>query len=136
MRSIRLPLNNSKLIDNGARPEDNSSHGGRRCTKLRASLRLAQTQATTKTWEKDIELARSQVETARAGLISAEVLETAKSWEAEITSAKTARTQAAVGLKLAQKRLKDATIFCPDFRCRFQTLFRFRWHGSAYGTAF
>ena len=33
-----------------------------------ASLRLAETQADTKTWEKDIELAGSQVETARAVL--------------------------------------------------------------------
>ena len=42
-----------------------------------------------------------------------QALETAKSWEAEITSAKTARIQAHIALKLAQKRLNDATIHAP-----------------------
>ena len=101
-----------QLIDNGARTEDIQAMEAQ-VEQAEASLRLAQTQASTKTWEKDIELARSQVETARAGLISAEALKTAKSWEAEITSAKTARTQAEVALKLAQKRLNDATIRAP-----------------------
>ena len=101
-----------QLIDNGARVEDIQAMEAQ-VEQAEASLRLAQTQAATKTWEKDIELARSQVETARAGLIAAEALETAKSWEAEITSAKTVRTQAHVALKLAQKRLKDATIYAP-----------------------
>ena len=101
-----------QLIDNGARAEDIQAMEAQ-VQQAEAALRLAQTQATTKTWEKDIELARSQVETARAGVTSAEALENAKSWEAEITSAKTARTQAHVALKLAQKRLKDATIRAP-----------------------
>ena len=101
-----------QLIDNGARAEDIQAMEAQ-VKQAEASLRLAQTQAATKTWEKDIELARSQVETARAVLISAEALKTAKSWEAEITSAKTARTQAHVALKLAQKRLDDATIHAP-----------------------
>ena len=100
------------LIDNGARAEDIQAMEAQ-VQQAEASLRLAQTQASTKTWEKDIELAQSQVETTRAGLISAEALENAKSWEAEITSAKTARTQAEVALKLAKKRLKDATINAP-----------------------
>ncbi len=101
-----------QLIDNGARVEDIQAMEAQ-VEQAEASLRLAETQAETKTWEKDIELARSQVETAHAGFIAAEALETAKSWEAEITSAKTARTQAHVALKLAQKRLKDATIQAP-----------------------
>ena len=101
-----------QLIDNGARTEDIQAMEAQ-VEQAEASLRLAQTQASTKTWEKDIELARAQVETARAGLISAEALKTAKSWEAEITSARTARTQAEVALKLAQKRLNDATIRAP-----------------------
>ena len=101
-----------QLIDNGARPEDIQAMEAQ-VQQAEASLRLAQTQATTRTWEKDIELARSQVETAQAALTSAEALETAKSWEAEITSAKTARTQADLALKLAQKRRKDATIYAP-----------------------
>ena len=101
-----------QLIDNGARAEDIQAMEAQ-VEQAEASLRLAQTQASTRTWEKDIELARSQVETARAGLISAEALKTAKSWEAEITSAKTSRTQAEVALKLAQKRLNDATIRAP-----------------------
>ena len=101
-----------QLIDNGARTEDIQAMEAQ-VEQAEASLRLAQTQASTKTWEKDIELARSQVETARAGLISAEALKAAKSWEAEITSAQTARTQAEVALKLAQKRLNDATIRAP-----------------------
>ena len=81
--------------------------------QAKAALRLAQAQATTKTWEKDIALARSQVETAQAGLTSAQALEKAKSWEAEIITAKTARTQASIALKLAKKRLRDATIEAP-----------------------
>lgn len=101
-----------QLIDKGARVEDIQAMEAQ-VEQAEASLRLVQTQASTKTWEKDIELARSQVETARAGLTAAEALETARSWEAEITSAKTARTQAHVALKLAQKRLKDATIYAP-----------------------
>ena len=101
-----------QLIDNGARAEDIQAMEAQ-VEQAEASLRLAETQAATRTWEKDIELARSQVETARAGLISAEALKTAKSWEAEITSAKTARTQAQIALKLAQKRLNDATIHAP-----------------------
>ena len=101
-----------QLIDNGARPEDIQAMEAQ-VQQAEASLRLAETQAATKTWEKDIELARSQVETADAGLTAAEALEMAKSWEAEITSAKTARTQANVALKLAEKRLKDATIRAP-----------------------
>ncbi len=100
------------LIDNGARAEDIQAMEAQ-VQQAEASLRLAQTQASTKTWEKDIELARSQVETAHAGLVSAEALENAKSWEAEITSAKTGRTQAQVGLRLAQKRLDDAIIHAP-----------------------
>ena len=101
-----------QLIDNGARTEDIQAMEAQ-VEQAEASLRLAQTQADTRTWEKDIELARSQVETARAVFISAEALKTAKSWESEITSAKTARTQAHVALKLAQKRLNDATIHAP-----------------------
>ena len=101
-----------QLIDNGARVEDVQAMEAQ-VEQAEASLRLAQTQAETKTWEKDIELARSQVETARAGLTTVQALETAKSWEAEITSAKTARTQAYVALKLAKKRLRDATIHAP-----------------------
>ena len=101
-----------QLIDSGARVEDIQAMEAQ-VEQAESSLRLVQTQAATKTWEKDIELARSQVETARAGLTTVQALETAKSWEAEITSAKTARTQAQVALKLAQKRLKDATIYAP-----------------------
>ncbi len=101
-----------QLIDNGARAEDIQAMEAQ-VQQAEASLRLAQTQAATRTWEKDIELAHSQVETARAVLTSAEALKTAKSWDAEITSAKTARTQADIALKLAQKRLNDATIYAP-----------------------
>lgn len=101
-----------QLIDNGARIEDIQAMEAQ-VEQAEASLRLAQTQAETKTWEKDIELARSQLETTQAGLIAANALADAKSWEAEITSAKTARTQAQVALKLAEKRLKDATIYAP-----------------------
>ncbi len=100
------------LIVNGARVEDIQAMEAQ-VEQAEASLRLAENQASTKTWEKDIALARSQVDTARAGLTASQALETAKSWEAEITSAKTARTQAQVAFKLAQKRLKDATIYAP-----------------------
>ena len=108
----RIASEQLQLIDNGARAEDIQAMEAQ-VQQAEASLRLAQTQADTRTWEKDIELARSQVETARAGLISVEALQTAKSWEAEITAAQTARTQAEVALKLAQKRLNDATIRAP-----------------------
>ena len=102
-----------QLIDNGAREEDIQSDGSAGRTSKGCSTDLAQAQATTKTWEKDIALARSQVETAQAGLTSAQALEKAKSWEAEIISAKTARTQASIALKLAKKRRRDATIEAP-----------------------
>ena len=101
-----------QLIDNGARPEDIQAIAAQ-VEQAAAALKLAQAQAATKTWEKDIELAQSQVEAARAGLTSAQALESAKSWEAEIIAAKTARTQADIAQKLAQKRLKDATIYAP-----------------------
>ena len=101
-----------QLIDNGARAEDIQAMEAQ-VQQAEAALRLAQTQAATQTWEKDIELARSQVETAQAALTATEALKTAKSWEAEITSAKTARTQADVALRLALKRLKDATVYAP-----------------------
>ena len=101
-----------QLIDNGARAEDIQAMEAQ-VQQAEAALRLAQTQAATETWRKDIELARSQVETAQAALTATEALKTAKSWEAEITSAKTARTQADVALRLAQKRLKDATVYAP-----------------------
>lgn len=101
-----------QLIDNGARVEDIQAMEAQ-VEQAKASLRLVESQAATKTWEKDIELARSQVETAQAGLMAANALAGAKSWEAEIMSAKTARTQTQVALKLAQKRLKDATIYAP-----------------------
>ncbi len=101
-----------QLIDNGARPEDIQAIAAQ-VEQAAAALKLAQAQAATKTWEKDIQLAQSQVEAARAGLIAAQALETAKSWEAEIIAAKTARTQADIALKLAHKRLKDATIYAP-----------------------
>ena len=101
-----------QLIDNGARPEDIQAMAAQ-VEQAAAALKLAQAQAATKTWEKDIELAQSQVEAARAGLTSAQALESAKSWEAEIIAAKTARTQADIAQKLAQKRLKDATIYAP-----------------------
>ena len=101
-----------QLIDNGARAEDIQAMEAQ-VQQAEAALRLAQIQATTETWQKDIELARSQVQTAQAALTAAEALKTAKSWEAEITSAKTARRQAEIAHKLAQKRLKDATIYAP-----------------------
>lgn len=112
MAQHKIATEQLQLIDNGARVEDIQAMEAQ-VEQAEASLRLAETQAATKTWEKDIELARSQVETARAGLTAAGALEAAKSWEAEITSAKTARTQASVALKLAEKRLKDATIYAP-----------------------
>ena len=101
-----------QLIDNGAREEDIQAMEAQ-VEQAEAALRLVQAQATTKTWENDIALAQSQFETAHAGLISVEALEKAKSWEAEITTAKTARTQASIALKLANKRLGDATIEAP-----------------------
>ncbi len=101
-----------QLIENGAREEDIQAMEAQ-VEQARAGLKLAQVQASTKTWEKDIALAQSQVDTAHAGLKSVIALEQAKSWEAEITAAKTAQTQASIALKLAQKRLRDATIEAP-----------------------
>lgn len=62
-----------QLIDNGARVEDIQAMEAQ-VEQAESSLRLVETQAETKTWEKDIELSRSQVEMARAGLIAAEAL--------------------------------------------------------------
>ncbi len=101
-----------QLIDNGSRIEDIQAVEAQ-VEQASAALRLAQAQAATRTWEKDIALAEAQVETARAALTSARALENAKSWEGEITTARTTRTQAHVALKLAQKRLRDATITAP-----------------------
>ena len=112
MAQHKIATEQLQLIDNGARIEDVQAMEAQ-VEQAEASLRLAETQAETKTWEKDIELAQAQVETAHAGLVAAEALSDAKSWEAEITSAKTARTQASVALRLAEKRLKDATIYAP-----------------------
>ena len=101
-----------RLIDNGARIEDIKAMTAQ-VQQAKASFELAQAQASTKTWEKDIALAQSQVNIAKAGLKTAIALETAKGWEAEITNTKTAHTQASIALKLAQKRLRDATIEAP-----------------------
>lgn len=101
-----------QLIENGARDEDIQSMEAQ-VEQAKAGLKLAKAQASTKTWEKDIALAQSQVQTTQAGLTSAQALEKAKSWEAEITTARTAKTQASIALKLAQKRLRDATIVAP-----------------------
>jgi len=101
-----------QLINNGAREEDIRSMEAQ-VEQAKAALKLAKAQASTKTWEKDIALAQTQVQTAKASLNSVEALEDAKSWEAEIISAKTTQTQASIALKLAQKRLRDATIAAP-----------------------
>ena len=113
MAQHKIATEQLQLIDNGARVEDIQAMEAQVEQAKASFTTLVETQADTKTWEKDIALAHSQVETARAGLVAAEALGDAKSWEAEITSAKTARTQANVALKLAQKRLKDATIHAP-----------------------
>lgn len=101
-----------QLIENGARTEDIIAIEAQ-VEQAKASLKLAQAQVSSKTWETDIALAQSQVDTAQAVLLSAQALETAKSWEADIITAKTAKTQASIALKLAQKRLRDATIKAP-----------------------
>lgn len=101
-----------QLIENGAREEDIEAMEAQ-VEQAQASLKLAEAQATTKTWEKDIAFAISQVDTAKAGLTSAKALETAKSWEADIVKAKTTEKQASIALKLAEKRLRDATIQAP-----------------------
>ena len=41
------------------------------------------------------------------------LLQNAKSWEADIITADTNKKQASIALKLAQKRLNDATIIAP-----------------------
>ncbi len=101
-----------QLIENGAREEDIEAMEAQ-VEQAQASLKLAEAQATTKTWEKDIAFAVSQVDTAKAGLTTAKALETAKSWEADIVKAKTTEKQASIALKLAEKRLRDATIQAP-----------------------
>ncbi len=101
-----------QLIENGAREEDIEAMEAQ-VEQAQASLRLAEAQATTRTWEKDIAFAVSQVDTAKAGFTSAQALETARSWEADIVMAKTTQEQASIALKLAQKRLRDATIRAP-----------------------
>ena len=101
-----------QLIENGARAEDIKAMEAQ-VEQAQASLKLAEAQATTRTWEKDIAFAVSQVDTAKAGFTSAQALETARSWEADIVMAKTTQEQASIALKLAQKRLRDATIRAP-----------------------
>ena len=101
-----------QLIENGSREEDILAMQAQ-VEQARAALKLAELQAQTKTWEKDIAFAASQVDTAKAGLTTAQALQNAKSWEAEIITANTAKKQARIALKLAQKKLKDATIIAP-----------------------
>ena len=107
-----VALEQMRLIENGAREEDIRAMEAQ-VEGAEAALKLAHTQAETKTWEKDKALAESQVETARAALENAEALSAAKSWEAEIISAQTAMVQAKAALDLAKKRLGDATITAP-----------------------
>ena len=101
-----------QLIENGSREEDIQAMMAQ-VEQAKATLKLAELQAQTKTWEKDIAFALSQVDTAKAGLNTAKALQKAKSWEAEIITANTAKKQASIALKLAQKRLRDATIIAP-----------------------
>lgn len=101
-----------QLIENGARDEDIIAVESQ-VEQAKASLKLARAHVSLKTWENDIALAQAQVDNVQAVLFSAQALESAKSWEAEIIAAKTAQTQASIALKLAQKRLRDATITAP-----------------------
>lgn len=101
-----------RLIENGAREEDIRSMEAQ-VEGAEALLKVARTQAETKTWEKDTALAESQVEAAKATLANAEALVAAKSWEAEIDAVETAMAQAKAALDLAKARLDDATITAP-----------------------
>ena len=75
-----------QLIDNGARAEDIQAMEAQ-VQQAKAPLRWHRDKLPQDHGRKNIELAHSQVETAKAALTSAEALKTAKSWEAEITSA-------------------------------------------------
>ena len=101
-----------RLIENGARAEDIRSLEAQ-VQQAEATLRVARTQMTTRTWEKDITLAEAQVKKAEANLSTAKDLEAARSWEAEILTAEAAMKQAEAASRLAQERLSDATIIAP-----------------------
>jgi len=107
-----MAVEQRKLIEKGAREEDIDAMKAQ-VRQAEAALKLARTQAETKTWEKDIALAESQVEAARAAFKAAEALADAKSWEAEIIAAKTNATQAKAAFDLAKRQVEDATITAP-----------------------
>jgi len=107
-----MAVEQRKLVEKGAREEDIEAMKAQ-VRQAEAALKLARTQAETKTWEKDIALAESQTDAAQAALRAAEALEVAKSWEAEIIVAKTNATQAKAAFDLAKRMVADATITAP-----------------------
>ena len=100
------------LVQEGARPEDISAAEAQ-LNQAQASLALARVPVDTQDWNTQITMAESQVRQAEANLLSARELVKIRAWEHDIAAAQAQFDQADVQVKLAKKRLADATITSP-----------------------
>ena len=94
------------MVEKGAREEDIQAMEAQ-VKQAEAGFKLAHAQAEKQTWQKEISMAKAQVEQTHAAL------ETAKSWKAEIIAVETQLIQAQVMRDLARKQLADASIKAP-----------------------
>ena len=121
--NAKAQLNNAKtqyestaeqlsLVQEGARQEDISAAEAQ-LNQAQASLALARVAVDTEDWNTQITMAESQVRQAEANLLSARELVEIRAWEHDITAAQAQFDQANAQVKLAKKRLADATITSP-----------------------
>jgi len=101
-----------KLIEIGARPEDIQAME-LQIKAAESGLLIAKSMADSKSWEQDIEMAKSRYDQAKAMLDSAQSLVKAKSWEADIAGAEAGVKQAETALALAKETLGYATVIAP-----------------------
>ena len=100
------------LIEEGARQEDISAAEAQ-LNQAQASLALARVAVDTEDWNTQIAMAESQVRQAEANLLSTRELVKIRAWEYDIVAAQAQFDQANEQVKLAKKRLADATITSP-----------------------
>lgn len=101
-----------KLVEIGARPEDIQAME-LQIKAAESGLTIAKSMSDSKSWEQDIEMAKSRYDQAKAMLDSAKSLVIAKSWEAEIAGSEAGVKQAETGLALAKEALSYATVTAP-----------------------
>lgn len=100
------------LIQEGARQEDINAAEAQ-LNQAQTSLALARVTVDTEDWNTQITMAESQVRQAEANLLSTRELVKIRAWEHDIAAAQAQLDQADVQVKLAKKRLADATITSP-----------------------